>query len=67
MGMRGGWRRCNCAGSRRRASGRVEERERLPTPASQVRSPGTPVAPSRDAPISESRVGALGMHEAVAS
>jgi len=41
MGMRGGWRRCNCAGSRRRASGRVEERERLPTPASQVRSPGT--------------------------
>jgi hypothetical protein len=31
-----------------------------PTPASQDRSPGTPVAPSRAAPISESRVGAHG-------
>jgi hypothetical protein len=40
---------------------RVDGRERLPTPASQVRSPGTPVAPSRDAPISELRVGAPGM------
>jgi hypothetical protein len=27
MGMRGGWRLCNCVGSRRRAPGRVEERE----------------------------------------
>jgi hypothetical protein len=42
----------------------VEERERSPTPASQVRSPGIPVAPSRDAPISESIVGAHGEYHA---
>jgi hypothetical protein len=56
MGMRGGCRRCSFVGLRRRAARRVEGRERLRRPASQVRSPGTPVAPSRDAPISESRV-----------
>jgi hypothetical protein len=56
MGMRGGWRRCSCAGSRRRASRRVDGRERSPTPASQVRSPGNLVAqPSEPSPLAENR------------
>ena len=37
----------------------LARRERSRRPASQVRTPGISVAPSRDAPISESRVGAV--------